>query len=295
MTLSKWVFSVDNTESQNDFILCGVKGEEVTVPHTWNVNPEYETYSGIAWYSTTLCINEIKDINVLHFEAVFHTAEIFVNGVLVFCHGHSGYTPFEVDITKNLKIGDNIITVKCDNSFSCNVLPYKSHYDWSNDGGIIREVTFQQKNYFNIKRCIIKTDIYSFNDSKCNATVSADIEFYKAVKNEVIIEITDKSGETIYNLQDKVKDGTYKLIADLKNVKLWDTQNPELYELSINGEKYKFGIREIKVDGNKIILNGKETKLIGVEWMPGSHPDYGMAETKEISFKFLQQIGRAHV
>lgn len=291
MILSQWNFSIDNAQKQNEFILHGVKGEAVTVPHTWNIQPEYETYSGVAWYSTALYIDKIKDVNILHFEAVFHTAEVFVNGISVCKHSCSGYTPFEADITKCLKTGENIITVKCDSSFSENMLPHKADYDWANDGGIIREVTFEQKDYFSVKTCRIKTEILKYYDNgRCDAAVSADIELYDAVQNELAIEIKNGNGETVYQLNDTVKDGIYKLVADIKNIELWDTQNPEMYILSVNDEKYKFGVREIRVDGDKIILNGKETKLIGVEWMPGSDPDYGTAETKEISYKFLQQL-----
>lgn len=291
MILSDWNFALDNPALCENFISSGVNGETVTVPHTWNVNSKYETYSGVAWYSAVLTVDEIKDVNILTFGAVFHDAEIFVNGNSVFCHENSGYTEFKTDITKQLKIGDNLITVKCDNSFSENALPNKKDYDWANDGGIIREVTFCQKAFNSIKSCKIKTYIKEYlGNGKCNAVVNADIEFYSPGKKSILIEISDMNGEAIFTESNSVDGSVLSFSAELKNMWLWNTNNPQLYVFSADGEKYKFGVREIKVTGEKIFLNGYETKLIGVEWMPGSDPDCGMAETKEVSYKFLQYL-----
>jgi beta-glucuronidase len=40
-----------------------------------------------------------------------------------------------------------------------------------------------------------------------------------------------------------------------------------------------FGFRSIKVENNRYILNGEPIRLMGVEWMPGSSLEHGMAET----------------
>lgn len=291
MILTNWNFALDNPSLRQKFILSGVNGKKVTVPHTWNVSPETETYSGVAWYSTALKIDEIKDINILHFESVFHDAEVFLNGNSICRHSMSGYTPFEVDITKSLKIGDNLITVKCDNSFSADLLPHKKDYDWSNDGGIIREVSFLQKDFSAVKSCKITSDITDYlQNGNGNAAVTTQIEFYKAMPQEVDIQISDKDSEIVFKKSIEAQNDKIELKAELKNAKLWNTENPEMYTLSVNGEQYKFGIREIKVKGEKILLNGKEIRLIGVEWMPGSHPDFGMAEPQEVSYKFLQYL-----
>ncbi len=39
--------------------------------------------------------------------------------------------------------------------------------------------------------------------------------------------------------------------------------------------------------GSQIILNGEPVRLTGTEWMPGSDPEYGMAESKESLEKML--------
>lgn len=78
------------------------------------------------------------------------------------------------------------------------------------------------------------------------------------------------------------------------DLKLWDFDNPNLYCLTvkINNDSFtqRFGLRKIKVTQNYIFLNNKPVYLTGCEWMPGSHPDYGMAEPMEHSVKCLEQL-----
>ena len=41
------------------------------------------------------------------------------------------------------------------------------------------------------------------------------------------------------------------------------------------------GFRTFRIEGNRFVLNGEPVRLPGIEMMPGSHPDYGMAEPVE--------------
>jgi beta-galactosidase len=57
---------------------------KVRVPHTWQVEPIFTDYRGIAWYRQTFdAPSEWQNSAVrIEFEAVFHTATIWVNGEL---------------------------------------------------------------------------------------------------------------------------------------------------------------------------------------------------------------------
>ena len=55
----------------------------------------------------------------IEFEAVFHTAEVFINGKKAGEHVGKGYTAFAIDITDLLEFGRrNTVAVRADNSFS---------------------------------------------------------------------------------------------------------------------------------------------------------------------------------
>ncbi len=82
----------------------------------------------------------------------------------------------------------------------------------------------------------------------------------------------------------------------LPSVNYWHFDSPCLYTLKmvlkrgeeiLDRETVAFGFREFRVQGREFYLNGESVKLPGTEWMPGSDPAFGMAETKEQLEKML--------
>ena len=78
----------------------------------------------------------------IEFEAVFHTAKVWLNGKLLGEHPGRGYTAFTFDATPALRFdAANVLAVKVDNSFDADILPRSRSYDWAQDGGITRPVS----------------------------------------------------------------------------------------------------------------------------------------------------------
>ena len=71
-------------------------------------------------------------ILVLEFEGVYKDAEIYINSTFVHKENY-GYNDFFVDITKFVKLGDNVIIVKCFNADQPNSR-------WYTGSGIYRNV-----------------------------------------------------------------------------------------------------------------------------------------------------------
>ncbi len=77
-----------------------------------------------------------------------------------------------------------------------------------------------------------------------------------------------------------------KFEATLPKAKLWHFDHPNLYRLvfSIAGGQgthrlmVTFGVRKLEARGNGFYLNGERVRLMGVERMAGSNPEFGMAE-----------------
>jgi len=115
---------------------------EVTVPSTWQVAERTADYLGQAWYRREFdAPGAWKGMAVrVEFEAVFHTAEVFVNGRKAGEHVGKGYTAFAIDVAGLLEFGRrNTIAVRVDNSFASAMLPRNNSYDWTPDGGITRQ------------------------------------------------------------------------------------------------------------------------------------------------------------
>jgi beta-galactosidase len=116
---------------------------QVTVPHTWQIEPENAEYRGVAWYRRTLEAPPAwADRAVrIEFEAVFHTATVWVNGIQAGRHVGKGYTAFQIDAGPHLRLGEaNVLAVRVDNAFDESMLPRGRSSDWAHDGGIYRPV-----------------------------------------------------------------------------------------------------------------------------------------------------------
>jgi beta-glucuronidase len=72
----------------------------------------------------------------------------------------------------------------------------------------------------------------------------------------------------------------------LPKAKLWHFDHPNLYrlDLSIANEREAhqmaatFGVRKLEIKNSELYLNGERVRLMGVERMAGSNPEFGMAE-----------------
>ena len=117
--------------------------QHIAVPHTWQIVEGSEDYVGVAWYRTMIYapVEWQNRFVRVEFEAMSHTAHVFLNGVPVGEHIGKGYTAFTCDLQPALHFGQiNTLLVRVDNSYSETILPRMKSYDWTNDGGIIRPV-----------------------------------------------------------------------------------------------------------------------------------------------------------
>lgn len=285
-SLNKWDFSIKE---------LGYK-TSVTVPHTWNVDDAVMKYRGQAEYETSFFIeNELKSKRAqLYFGAVYHSAKIYVNDIFAGEHNRSGFTPFELDITKQIYFGaDNKIRVVVDNTHIEEMLPHKDDFDWADDGGIIRKVRLQFMEPDAISFLHIEEEIDKIEGELCSGSLIIKTAFANGKAKDGIIRIISCADNSVvlekqfFDIEDKVR-------LEFENLKLWSCFSPNLYRISLetDGDFYEIrtGLRTIKVENGAILLNGKEIYLNGCEWMPGSHPDFGMAEPLWHSINCLKQL-----
>lgn len=274
--------------------------EEVTVPSTWQVSEKTSDYMGAAWYRREFDAPGHWEGRVVRveFEAVFHTAAVFVNGRKAGEHIGKGYTAFTLDISGLLEFGRrNVVAVRADNSFAPAMLPRNNSYDWTPDGGITRRV-----------RLLITPPVYleyAWIDAQPDLSQdTAGLAIRAVVRNatadtagfELGFRVTDEaSGLAVLERPSAANfdlpAGTSREVSlpevVLDRPKLWHFDHPHLYTLDIwisrngkagHGLRENFGVRRIEIRGTEFYLNGEPVRLAGVERMAGSHPDFGMAE-----------------
>ncbi|MGN0563048.1 MAG: glycoside hydrolase family 2 protein [Candidatus Fimenecus sp.] len=293
--LSTFQFSVTATEKEA--MQNGVTGKLVQIPHTWNVENGTEELCGTAWYSTEFEISEPAFKTVLRFHAVYRDCTVYLNGKEIARHFHSGYTPFEADITKNVKIGANLLVVKCSNAYSDDALPHGKDFDWANDGGIIRPVELMEYSENDVAHIRIESTITDFlADGKGNAKIVCDLDFCSKTHLPYSVCVKEKqSGKAVFK-QENLSGNRIEFC--LNGITLWNTENPFLYTLeTVCGNEIhtkNFGVRKIEVRKDKIYLNNRAIPLRGVEWMPGSNPEFGMAEPQSELQKNLEMLKDLH-
>jgi beta-glucuronidase len=295
-----WNFFVDSSSTDSKNLAETGLPEELTrivsVPHAWNAEKGLEKYWGKCWYERKFEVGEeqLSKTTRLQFDAVYHDAIIYINGKKAGEHIGSGYNRFFIDITSFLQPGANTLSVCVDNSPTRSNIPFMKSYDWANDGGIYRnvyEVITEKEAIRNIhviaapkgEKGIANVDI-SFIDT-------SDINFSKIVLKAIITEENQSTKNEIFNgeLLGKYENGSFKTTLEFDKINPWHFDSPNLYKLivllfidGVEKDEYStvFGFRSIKVENNRYVLNGEPIRLMGVEWMPGSNLEHGMAETQ---------------
>jgi len=295
-----WQFRLDSSRD-------GVKAPEgtdhfvwqpVRVPHTWQSLGGAPEHAGTAWYKRELFVHEEwRHCFVrIEFEAVYHTAHVFLNGAAVGEHIGKGYTAFTCDLSPHLKYGEvNELAVQVDNSFSDTMLPRMKAFDWANDGGIVRPVQLLVTPPVFIEQLQVDaTPDLESNRARIALTATIRNTLHTMQHASIAARVSASDAPTTEDLhvsaQAVLTPASTKQIAlepiDISAPKLWHFDAPHLYRaeavLKVNGQSHvlgdDFGIRKFEARGTSFFLNGEKVSLIGVERMAGSHPQYGMAE-----------------
>jgi beta-glucuronidase len=267
----QWLFRLDGQESWRT----------VTVPHTWQIEPDQTGYRGVAWYQREFPVPESwRDGAVrIEFEAVFHSATVSVNGAAAGEHVGKGYTAFTIDATSLLRYGAaNTLLVKVDSAFNENMLPRGRSSDWAHDGGIYRPVQLLVTPKVFVERVAIDAESAQVEVTAVVRNVST-----RAWSGKLELRIDDgTTGDAIVSIAPG-EAKTVRQAMTMHQPRLWHFDQPNLYRLTAalsNGHAIEttFGVRKIEVRGTAFYLNGDRVRLMGVERMAGSHPEYGMAE-----------------
>jgi len=296
-----WLFRLDpdgqgeaNGWAQAD--AASMDWREVRVPHTWQVEPENTEYRGLAWYRRTFGAPEAwSEYAVrLEFEAIFHTARVWVNGKEAGRHIGKGYTAFTLDIGRLLRFGaPNVVAVRVDNAFNESMLPRGRSSDWAHDGGIYRPVQLLVTPRVFIERLEVDAEPdLSANTAAITVAAAVRNASQQAWNGHIGYRVFDEaSGNPALSLPDaaalQLAAGETKMVtlpaSTLHEPRLWHFDHPNLYSFIAelaggHSLATTFGIRKIEIRDAAFYLNGERVRLMGVERMAGSNPEYGMAE-----------------
>ena len=206
---------------------------------------------------------EVADIDhnstyYLTFLGVELCFNVWVNGTFV-GYSENSHSTTRFDITNFISAGDNKVAVE--------VYKYGSAI-WLEDQdqwrmfGIHRSVYIEKQPKSNVRNLSVKSHL--MNDYH-DAIVDIDIEVNNIVDTEVVIY--NPNNQVVHKQTYKI-DKEAKVRVHIQNIDLWSSEFPKLYKLYVIVKKSiystTFGLREIKVDKNQILLNGKKLILNGI-------------------------------
>lgn len=262
----EWSFSIDNSKSGVErklFRTDAVLDSKIIVPFC----PE-SVLSGInnkdfmnaVWYKRSFTVPErYKGMRTfIHFGAVDYKAVVYINGEQVGTH-KGGYISFKFDITDKLTDGENIVTVYAEDDVRNPMQPrgkqseeYYSHgCDYTRTTGIWQTVWLE----FTPESYIESIKIFPNAQNK-----SVDIQ--AKVVGSGKFEVLALFHERIMGAATTHTDGGMLTAhLDLKEAYLWTVGEGRLYDLELrfNDDRVDsyFGLRDIKLDGYKFLINGK--------------------------------------
>ncbi len=228
----------------------------VRVPHDWAISGPFDRtpgvkggsgklpWKGVGWYRRALDIpaarfdasGSYRGAAYLTFDGVMARPQVWINGKLAGGWDY-GYLGFTLEVAKLFRPGANAIAVKADTR------DHRSR--WYPGAGIYRKVTFVEKP----AEHVVPGSVFVTTPEVTadHATVRVACEWAKA--------------------------GPSNFTFTVKNPHRWDVDDPFLYELELDGETYRYGIRSFRfTPDDGFHLNGRRVQLKGVDL----HSDLGL-------------------
>jgi beta-glucuronidase len=282
---------------------------KVSVPHCWPVMSGYQSYIGTAIYDHDFVAPPVNagQIIRLHFDAVYDVAHVWLNGKLIGTH-EGGYTPFEFFIGSQLLPGKNHLTVEVNNAptlsttiptlatargsiggrrDSSSPSAADAHIvGWIPYGGIvapvslvitkalfIKNVKIDAKPNLQSRTALVDVRAWLQNDGPSMQSVALHGSLAGRQVTFPRVDVPAHSGVVVETQQ--------KLHAP----HLWSVADPYLYDARFSLPESEmavhFGVREVRIEGTQLLLNGKPVHLFGANRV-SEDPKEGLRESDSI-------------
>lgn len=140
-----WKFSQTDTSGADKTAFNDNKWRTLNLPHDWSIENEFVQNAptgggggylptGIGWYRKRFNLpkSALSKSVWVEFDGVYQNSDVWINGHPLGRYPN-GYMSFHYDLTPHIKSGENIITVRVDNSLQPNTR-------WYSGSGIYRHV-----------------------------------------------------------------------------------------------------------------------------------------------------------
>jgi len=266
-----WQFAPDSAmtgEKDNWQLNPGKFTSKILVPFSW-ASPMSEVKLpkvNVGWYSREFTVgkgNGWKGKNIyLVFGASDFRTKVWINDQYAGEH-KGGYVPFEFDITKMLKNGNNRLVVMVEDEELDNRPSGKQYY--GNAKGIWQTVYLEPRSDIYISAIRFSPDI---DKSK----VMVDLDLSSPAKKNLSFRLSGKGNNIVFDAPVGEGETTASFEVPVSDMKLWTPDDPYLYEVTaslvsseINDEvNTYFGMRKISA----VQIPGKDFTYVALNNEP---------------------------
>ena len=248
----------------------------IDLPHNVKALPYHDfdesTYQGLFTYFLEFDDkNPSLPIKMLHFDGIMLKATFYLNGKEL---GEfiSGFFPIEIDVSDSIKKTGNRLVVVVDSSEDPLIPPFGHIVDYLTFGGIYRKAYLDSYPFSYIK------DIYPLASK--DGRLSLKVTYGgRPSKSDTVFELFDGEKKIAESL---------KPDFEVEGIIPWDIDNPKLYTLKATYGEHVYtrllGFRDIEWKEEGFFINGKKTKLIGLN-RHQSYPYIGMASSDSLNIE----------
>lgn len=229
------------------------------VPGDWNTqDPTLFRYEGIVWYQRDFqYLPKPNTRTFLHVGAANYRSFVWVNKKRI-CDHEGGFTPFDCEVTSALHAGSNFVVIAVDSTRLVDGIPGLIT-DWYNYGGLTRDVSL-----IDVPQAFVDDfDVHLKPGTRDGLAGYVHVEGASA-GTQVSIRVPEAGLAANAKTNDN---GRAEFEISAKNLGLWSPENPKLYKVQLQAGSDSLsddiGFRDIRVDGTRILLNGKPVFLNG--------------------------------
>ncbi len=270
---------------------------QVAVPGSWNeqlAEMGLMNYEGTMWYQTTFFVPAGLAEQAIHIRvgAAHARAQVWVNGSLVGEH-EGGFLPFEFDVSALVKDDANLLVICVNNVLTHDTIPqgcteedyttFNKHgartwpptvFDFFNYGGIHRPVKVLALPKAHVDSIKVDTRL-----DGANGVVKFRADFSGAGDKQPAAVCLIDGAKEVSRAALNVRGGVVEDEFTVADCRPWSPEDPHLYQLrvqlldgsaAVDEYTLDIGIREVKISGNNLMLNGKPIFLKGF----GKHEDF---------------------
>jgi hypothetical protein len=281
---------------------------QVNVPAPWqSQSPDLCYTEGVGWYqrSFTILKEWLEGVPeqyqvILGIDASDYHTEAWLNGIKV-GENEGGYLPFEFDASQAIKAGENVLTMRVDDSAElfCEV-PHGKQGWYGQLSGIWQPVWLERRAVTSVSQLLLFPDFRSGH-------VKAELQLSRPAQRglRLIIEVWGPDGDPSCSIEVPVGMSVRHIDLELQvpEHQPWSPAAPNLYRLEVRLVKGAeeidavdkiFGFRCIEAQHGKLYLNGELLYIRGAldqDYYPDTIYSTPSRELIEDQFRKAKELG----